>query len=62
MNTTELEQLAFRIHAGVNALSAIQCAIDNGPTTGETWADGLWYVCEKLDEESKQLSDYVAAL
>ncbi|MCD7837905.1 MAG: hypothetical protein LUG65_03215 [Clostridiales bacterium] len=61
MNIDELEQLAFRIHASVNALGAIQCAIDNGPATGETWADGLWSVYRDLDDLSDKLQDLVEA-
>ncbi|MCD7753163.1 MAG: hypothetical protein LUH41_01235 [Clostridiales bacterium] len=57
-----LERLAFRIHAGVNAVEAIQIAIDIGPQMGEAWADGLWLVCDTLHRDSERLRAYVEGL
>ncbi len=62
MSTTELEQLSFHIHAGINAVAAIQNAIADGSVEGDAWADGLWFVRDALQQDSDKLQDYVEAL
>lgn len=57
MNLAELETLAQRIRAGVNAVKAIQRAMEGNTEAAENWAAGLWFVCDILHENCEELQE-----
>ncbi|MCD8381900.1 MAG: hypothetical protein LUC30_03135 [Clostridiales bacterium] len=59
MSNINLDDLAVHIRAGINAVEAIQNTIAYGPTEGEAWAEGLWFVCDTLRLYSEALDAYV---
>lgn len=51
----DIDDLNTRLACGLNALSAIHEAILYGTLEAEYWKDGLWFVCDSLNDVQKQI-------
>lgn len=53
---SDLGDLAFRFSCSINALSAIHCAMGEGPSDPANYVDGLFAVRRQLDALAEELS------
>lgn len=55
MNRMKIDEIAYSLTCSVNALSAIQTAMAEGPFKADTFLDGLYFVTSKLEDLAEQL-------
>lgn len=58
----DLDDIATKIHRGVNAISAIHEAMTDGASSAESFTDGLFAMILFLDEQDEKLRAVVEDL
>lgn len=57
----DLDSAQFRLKCAVDALGAIHTAIEEGPSTAESYTDALYGILDYLHGLSDEISDCVQA-
>lgn len=56
----KLEDLAYNLTCGINALSAIETTMRESADAPDSYLDGLWYICNKLNGCAKAITKAIA--